>query len=350
MKQRFLAFILILLNQNLSSQVGGEEVYQFLNVATSARQVALGGEVLTLIDDVSQPIWNPATITNEIDRELAVNYTSYLAGINIGSATFAYTPNRQFGTLHTSVKYLNYGTLIGADNLGNETGDFNASDIAISIGYAYNIPWSDFYIGTNVKFINSTIDTFSSTAIAFDIGILYYNPYKPYRFSVVARNMGTQISTFDGTSERLPFEVVAGGSYKLKNVPLRWYLTLDNLQKWQVGVPNPSNSTTDLEGNTTDEEISFLDNMFRHVVVGAELFPESAINLRVGYNFRRGKELQLQNVRTFGGVSFGFGLRMNKFKLNYAYSKYHSASNVSTFSLQIDLGGRNHKSVNVKNF
>ena len=33
-------------------QVGGESIYQFLNVSTSARQVALGGEVLTLMDDV----------------------------------------------------------------------------------------------------------------------------------------------------------------------------------------------------------------------------------------------------------------------------------------------------------
>ncbi|MCH3882350.1 MULTISPECIES: type IX secretion system protein PorQ [Tenacibaculum] len=350
MRTRFLALLFLLFLKNLTAQVGGEEVYQFLNVATSARQVALGGEVLTLVDDVSQPIWNPATITNEIDRELAVNYTSYLAGVSIGSASFAYTFNNRFGTMHASVKYLNYGSLIAADEEGNETGSFNANDIALSIGYAYNIPWSDIFIGTNIKFINSSIDNFSSNGIALDFGVLYYNPYNPWRFSIVARNIGTQISTFNGTSEKLPFEVVAGASYKLDKVPLRWYLTLDNLQKWQVGVPNPSNSTTDLDGNTTNEEISFLDNAFRHVVVGAELFPESAINLRIGYNFRRSKELQLQNVRTFGGISFGFGLKMNKFKLNYAYSRYHTASNVSTFSLQMDLGGRNYKPKRPKSF
>ncbi len=350
MKLRFLVFLLYLFSYSMFAQVGGEEVYQFLNLSTSARQVALGGEVLTLIDDVSQPTWNPATITNEIDSKLAVNYTSYLAGISIGSVSFAYAPNRRFGTLHTSVKYLNYGTLIGADVEGNETGNFNASDIALSIGYGYNIPRTNFYVGANMKVINSSIDRFSSTGMALDLGVMYYSPYKPYRFSAVARNMGRQISTFNGIRERLPFEVVFGGSYQLENVPLRWYLTLDNLQKWQVAVPNPSNSITDLKGNITKESISFINNIFRHFVVGAELFPESAINLRVGYNFRRGKELQLQNVRTFGGISFGFGLKMNKIKFNYAYSKYHSASNVSTFSMQIDLGGRNFKKLKVKNF
>ena len=34
---------------SLTAQVGGGEVYQFLNLSTSARQIALGGEVLTLI-------------------------------------------------------------------------------------------------------------------------------------------------------------------------------------------------------------------------------------------------------------------------------------------------------------
>jgi len=40
----------------MNAQVGGEEVYQFLNLSTSARQVALGGDVLTIVDDVNQPI------------------------------------------------------------------------------------------------------------------------------------------------------------------------------------------------------------------------------------------------------------------------------------------------------
>lgn len=336
MKLRFY-FLCIFISVCVKAQVGGEEVYQFLNVSTSARQVALGGEVLTLIDDVAQPIWNPAVINGNLDKQLAVNYSSYLAGINIGAASYAYTFSRRFGTLHGSIKYLNYGTLIGADENGNETGSFSASDIAVSVGYAYNLPWTNFFIGGNIKLINSNIANFSSSAVAADVGLLYYNEYKPYIFTVVARNIGGQITSFNGTLERLPFEVAVGASFELENVPLRWYFTADNLQKWNVAVPNPSKSTTDLEGNTTQESISFFDNMFRHIVIGAELFPKSAINLRVGYNFRRGKELQLQNVRTFGGMSFGFGLKMNKIKLNYAYSKIHSATNISTFSLQIDL-------------
>ncbi|MGB0880262.1 MAG: type IX secretion system protein PorQ [Polaribacter sp.] len=325
---------------SMYGQVGGEAVYQFLNVSTSARQIALGGEVLTLLDDVNQPIWNPAVINAELDNKLSANYTSYLAGINVGSISYAKVITKRFGAIHGSIKYLDYGSLVGADEQGNETGNFTANDIAVSVGYASNLPWTNFFIGGNAKLINSNISNYTSFAVATDIGILYYSPYKTFSVTLVARNIGTQIKSFNGTVEKLPFKVALGGSYQLEYVPLKWYFTLDNLQQWDVSAPNPSNQTTDLEGNVTDENLGFFNNALRHFVVGAELFPESAINLRLGYNFRRASELKLQNARTFSGISFGFGIKMNKLKFNYAYSKFHSATNTSTFSLLIDLDTR----------
>jgi hypothetical protein len=334
----FLIFFLFSLSTK--GQVGGESVYQFLNLSSSARQIALGGEVLTLLDDVNQPIWNPAVISTEIDNQLSVNYSSYLAGINIGSIAYAKTISRRFGTIHGSIKYLDYGTLIGADEDGIETGTFNASDIAVSVGYAVNLPWTNFFMGVNLKLINSNISNFTSTGVAADFALLYYSPYKTFNFTLVARNVGTQIKSFNGEIEKLPFKVAFGATYKLDHVPLKWYVTIDNLQQWDVSVANPSEQTTDLQGNITSEGVGFFGNTMRHFVVGAELFPESVINLRLGYNFRRAAELKLQNARTFSGISYGFGIKMNRLKFNYAFSKFHSATSSSTFSLQIDLDRR----------
>jgi len=325
---------------SIKGQVGGEDIYQFLNLSTSARQIALGGEVLTLLDDVNQPIWNPSVINQDIDNNISVNYTSYLAGINIGSLSYAKFVSRRFGTIHGSIKYIDYGSLIGADELGNETGNFNASDIAISVGYSINIPHTNFFIGSNIRIINSNISNFSSTGVSTDFAILYNNPYKPFVITFVARNIGTQIQTFNGEKESLPFHLALGGSYKLEHVPLKWYGTIDNLQRWNISVSNPSDKTTGLDGTITDKNVGFFGNAMRHFVIGAELFPESILNIRLGYNFRRSAELKLQNVRTFSGFSYGFGIKMNKLKFNYAYSKFHSAANASTFSLLIDLDRR----------
>ena len=336
LKKYFFSFFLFSIC-SISGQVGGEEIYQFLNLSTSARQISLGGEVLTLLDDVNQPMWNPSVINQDLDNKLSVNYTNYLTGINIGSMSFAKFISRRFGTIHGSIKYINYGSLIGADELGNETGNFNASDIAISIGYSINIPKTNFFIGSNIRLINSNISNFSSTGISTDLSILYNNPYKPFLITLVVRNLGTQIKSYTGEKEVLPFKLALGGSYKLEHVPLKWYATIDNLQKWDISVSNPSDQTTGLDGSVTDKNIGFIENTMRHLVIGAELFPESALNVRIGYNFRRSAELKLQNVRTFSGFSFGFGIKMNKLKFNYAYSKFHSAANASTFSLLINL-------------
>ena len=214
----FLLIFSLFLSLVFRAQVGGERIYQFLNIPTSARQIALGGEVLTLMDDVNQPIWNPSTISSDLDRKLAVNYSSYLAGINIGSVSYASEISRRFGTVHASIKYLDYGSITGADEQGNETGDFNASDIAISAGYSYNFPRSNFYIGANVKLIMSNISNFSSSGIAADLALLYYSPFKPFSFTLVVRNLGTQIKSYNGENELLPFELAFGGSSLLQNL------------------------------------------------------------------------------------------------------------------------------------
>jgi hypothetical protein len=50
---------------------------------------------------------------------------------------------------------------------------------------------------------------------------------------LVIRNIGTQFTTY-GVREKLPLEVIVGVSQELEHVPLRWHLTLENLQQWNV--------------------------------------------------------------------------------------------------------------------
>jgi len=335
---RIIIFIAIsMYSISIFSQVGGERIFNFLNVTTSARQAALGGEVLTLYDDIDQPLWNPSTINKEMDNQLSASYVDFLADISYGSLSFAHLINRRFGTLHAGITYVDYGKFIAADETGQETGTFKARDLAFSIGYAYQIVKSDFYVGTNLKLISSSIENFTSSGVALDVGFTYFNDIKPYIFTAVIRNMGYQITTFDEVRESLPLEIAVGASYKLENVPLQWHVTIDNLQQWNVSTENPSDSQTTIGGDTSNNKISFIGNAIRHVVVGAEFFPDKGFNLRLGYNFRRGRELRLTESRTFAGLTAGFGLKMGRLKLNYAFTKFHPASNTNTFTLNVNL-------------
>jgi hypothetical protein len=68
-----------------------------------------------------------------------------------------------------------------------------------------------------------------------------------------------------------------------------------------------------------------------------ELFPKKAVNFRIGYNFRRAEELRVVDQRNFSGISAGFGLKLNKLKFNYSYSRYTLAEYKSFFGLTINF-------------
>jgi len=320
------------------AQLGGSSTYQFLNLVNSPRQAALGGKTITNFDyDVTQGLYNPATINSDMHNQLAVNFSNYLGDVSYGTAAYAHTWDRRLQTFHFGVTYINYGSFDGYDINGNPTGTFSGNEAALSAGYNYNIPFTDFYVGANVKLITSKLEIYNSIGGALDFGALYIDEDLDFHAAVTVRNLGFQFTTYAGTNEKLPFEVNFGMSQTLENVPLRWHLTFENLQQWPIGVSNPARVQTDLDGNQTEEEVSFFNNALRHVILGAEIFPKGAFNVRLGYNFRRAEELRIEDQRTFSGLSVGVGLKMNKIRFSYTHARYTSASNTSFFGLQIDL-------------
>ncbi|HEY6142444.1 MAG TPA: type IX secretion system protein PorQ [Flavobacterium sp.] len=338
MPKKLLLFFLFSFCALSYGQIGGKYTYQFLNLVTSPRQAALGGKTITIYDnDVNQVHFNPATINPEMDNHLAVNYGSYFGDVSYGTASYAYTYDRHLQTLQVGVNYVNYGKFDGYDENGESTSQFTGSEIALSFGYAYNVPYSDIYIGASGKLISSTLESYNSFGGAVDLGVIFKDEPNDVNWALVVRNIGTQFTTYSGTNEKLPLEILAGVSQELDNVPLRWHLTLENLQQWNISFSNPNQAEQSIDGSTTEKKVSAFGNALRHVIAGVELFPQKSFNIRIGYNFRRGEELLILEQRNFSGVSLGFGLKVNKLKFNYSYSRYTLASNTSLFGLTINL-------------
>lgn len=338
MLKRISTLLIFIFITSTFAQVGGESTYQFLNLVSSPRQAALGGKVITNYDyDVTSGLYNPATINVEMDNQLALNYSSYLGGISYGTAAYAYTWDRRVQTFHIGMTYINYGSFEGYDLNGVSTGSFTGNEAALSVGYAKQLGRSDFYGGFNVKLITSKLEQYNSIGGALDLGLIYIDERLDFHASLVVRNLGTQFTTYAGLNEKLPLEVDLGLSQTLENVPIRWHLTFENLQKWPIGFSNPARATSDLDGDQTQEKVGFLNEVMRHTIIGAELFPEKGFNIRLGYNFRRSEELKIVDQRNFSGLSFGIGLKFNKMRFSYTHARYTSASNTSFFGLQIDL-------------
>jgi hypothetical protein len=320
------------------SQIGGKYTYQFLNLVTAPRQAALGGKPITIYDeDVNQVNFNPAAINVEMDNHLSLNYANYYGEITYGTACYAYTYDRHLQTFQAGVNYVNYGSFDGFDDNGQATTSFTGSEIALSLGYGYNIPYTDIHIGASAKLISSSLETYHSLGGAIDIGAIFIDQRNDVNWALVIRNIGTQFSTYNGVYEKLPLEIIVGVSQELEHVPIRWHLTIENLQQWNIAFSNPVRTESSFDGDSKQEKISFVNNALRHLVTGVELFPKKAFNLRLGYNFRRAEELRILEQRNFSGISVGFGLKMNKLKFNYSYSRYTLAGNTSLFGLTINF-------------
>jgi hypothetical protein len=270
-------------------------------------------------------------------NHLAINYGSYYGEVTYGTASYAYTYDRHLQTFHAGVNYVNYGNFEGYDENGQQTTSFTGSEIALSGGYSYNVPYTSLYLGANAKLISSNLETYSSLGGALDLGAIYIDEQNDVNWGLVIRNIGTQFTTYSGIKEQLPMEIIFGVSQELEHVPIRWHLNLENLQQWNISFSNPVRAESSFDGTSKEEKVSFIGNTFRHVILGAEFFPQKAFNLRLSYNFRRAQELKIVEQRNFSGFSVGLGLKMNKLKFNYSYSRYTLAGNTSLFGLTINF-------------
>ena len=185
---------MLVLSAPIYAQLGGDSTYQFLNLVSSPRQAALGGKIITNFDyDVTEALYNPATINSEMHNQLAVNYSSYLGGVSYGTAAYAYTWDRRLQTFHFGVTYINYGSFDGYDVNGNSTGTFSGNEAALSAGYSYNIPFTDFYVGANVKLITSQLEIYNSVGGALDFGAIYIDEDLDFHAALTVRNLGLNL-------------------------------------------------------------------------------------------------------------------------------------------------------------
>lgn len=343
----FPSFVLTLIFiQMLPGQPGGK-AYQFLEVTNSARIASLGGSAIAVYDnDLNVPYHNPGLLNAEMHHEFVLNYVNYFAGIHYGYAAGA-TKLGSNGTVAGGIHYLNYGKFKGANENGLLTGTFRAADYSVNISYAHSID-SFFTAGITVKSIYSDLEAYHSTAIAFDVGISYHNPEKDFAAGLVFRNTGWQMSSYYmfGEREALPFNIAAGFSQGLQYAPVKFFLVAEHLEKWDLTYESATSSENsshylleDLPGESGFDR--FIDKFMRHIVVGAEFYPNSNLSIRLGYNYRKRQEMKIESKPGMVGFSWGLGVRISKFRIDYGRSLYHLAGGVNYFSLSINIDEMN---------
>lgn len=331
------------------AQIGGRHVFDFMNLSPSARLVSLGGiNISTIDDDINFATQNPALLNDSMHKHASLSFSNYMAGIKYGYVGYSHTIEG-LGSFHTGIHYVNSGEMQGADEFGNLTQTFYANELVWYLGYARS--WQQFRYGANLKFISSTLGPgYNSAGLALDLGGSYKGKEELFMAGLVIRNMGTQLTTYTATGGRepLPFEIVAGISNKLRYMPLRFSLTLTNLEHPNLIFEDPNRQPEfDLGGNEIKPPNQTADRIFRHFVFGAEFLLGKALRLRAGYNHLRRQELRSDNRGGFTGFSLGAGIRTTRLSFDYGYTSYGISSDFNAHQLSLSLNlDRKTESVN----
>jgi len=325
--------------QKTNAQLGGGNTYQFLNIPTSARVSALGGNVLAVKDnDINLAALNPSLLNKTMNNKLTMTYMKYFAGVNMGYVGYAKTIGN-IGSFNAGMQYLNYGTFTRADANGETDGNFTAGEYALNLAWGKELRDSNFSVGANLKSIYSVFEQYKSFGMAADIAGTYYNEKIKFGSALVIKNIGKQLTTStDNTSEKLPFEIQLGLSKRLLHAPFRFSVVYENLEKFKLTYKDTTQKKStfnSISNENTKSKNDFFDNALRHIVVGAEILPTKNISLRIGYNYQRRQELKLATKQGVVGFSFGLGINTSKFSIDYTRAIYHlaGASNYFTFGI-----------------
>ncbi|MEO8587879.1 MAG: type IX secretion system protein PorQ [Flavobacteriales bacterium] len=335
LRRHTLSVFLLLTVLASHAQLGGQTSFRVLDIPSSARSSALGGNYIAVYDnDINLGIFNPALLNRDMSRQVALSYLPYMDGINVGYASYAHHCDSIGTTFSGTMQYVDYGTFKRTDDTGAEIGEFKAGEYVVQIGAAHPVD-SLFSVGANVKFITSNLDTYTATAWAADLGGVFVKRKLGLTVSGLLRNIGYQTSTYTEQREKLPFQVMLGVTYKFKHAPFRLGLMMEQLQKWNLTYDDP-NATVTIDpttGETIVDEPNGVERTLLHAVPSAEILLGKNFMLRVAYNFRRHKELVLPDKPAITGVSFGVGLRVSKIHISYAYSQFNLAAVSNTFTL-----------------
>jgi len=344
MKLKHISCLLILFvsNLNLHAQIGGSRIYNFLSLPASAVTAGLGGDGVALLDaDVSQGFTNPALYNPLQNNRIAFHHAFYYTGIDFGSLSFARSfPKKKF-TLGAGLQYINYGKLPGYNIYGTPLGDFTAGEYALSVAYSQEIV-KNVRAGATVKLVSSFLESYSSFGVAFDAGLVYSDSLGLNSLAISVQNVGRQLSTYSGNPrESLPLNVKIGFVKKLQNAPFRFFVSAQNLQRFDIQYADPeAGKVNPLFGDTASSnaaQSSTGEKIMAHFIIGTELLLGKNLSIRFGYNHLRRQELKLSSRSGLTGFSFGVGLGIKRFRLDYALSVYHLAGAAHQLGISTNL-------------
>ncbi len=297
--------------------------FQFLSVSSDARSGGMADAMTTIHDKSTSLFSNPAGLSRQTEL-FDINFSSneWIAGIKHDAFSLSYSPsNGQFGVFGFSLLNVDYGELQGTMVWDNSQGfidtkKFKPSAFAMGLGYGRALS-DNFsiggqlkkafqYLGDNVVPVSDTskvVESNISNAVAFDFGTIYVTDWNDFTFGMSVRNFSEEAQyAYDGFQLPLTFRIGCSIEvFKLISLSTKTHsllLAIDALHPRSY-----------LQRMNLGFEYSFMD----------------IVSARIGY-------LHNYDQRDF---TFGAGLRLGLFKIDYALTPFGVFDTVSRVSIGI---------------
>lgn len=306
-------FLVCIIFISIRSTSAENQTFIFLRTDVSARAAGIGGGFTTMQNDINAMFYNPATLGTLTTSQASFGYYSLLMDVSAGSAAYGQMIE-DFGMVGAGVRFVNYGDFIKTDENGVAIDQFSALDVAFNVGAAYQLEERLFF-GGNVRFISSSIETYSSSGIAIDFGTHYTLGNNRTALAFTINNFGTQFSSYITTKEPLPLDVKFAVSHRPERLPVTLNLSFHRLNDARDGFSSRLNAFS----------------------LGGEFKIGNYVRARFGYNNQRRQDLKIGSGIGLAGFSMGFGVVYDEFTFDYTTSLYGTVGSLSFITVGMKL-------------
>ena len=340
MKTKLLGILLFSASVSFG-QTGGTHSFPFLDLTYNARSAGLGGDFISVIDDdVNLGIANPSLLNSKMNKDISFSTSLLPGGINHGMLGYGFDLKRIESTMAGYIKYVSYGTIQRTSVNGTSEGTFSPFEMiaGASIGKQINKRIS---LGANLNFLYSQLETYSALGGSVDFAATYRLEEHGFLVTMLAKNIGYQFKGYtQGNRAPLPVEVQLATSYRVKHAPFRITLLAHHLNTWDLTYNDPTLEPTvdPLTGDLVPvKRASWFEKFGRHFSYQLEVLAGKNIDLRIGFDYHRRKELALEQRPGIAGFSFGLGVHFTKFRLDYGFMAYSAAGYGNMLTLSTNL-------------
>lgn len=371
------------LAQNVSGQISTDQLtgqmnvilsaVPFLSIAPDSRAGAMGDVGVATSPDISSQHWNPAKyVFLKNDAGIAISYTPWLRrlipDINLAylSGYIKLDPQQ---AISGSLRYFSLGDILFTNIQGDPQGQFNPNELALDAAYS-RLFTDNFSGGIGFRFIRSDLtgnlidESKAGVSFAADLAFYYQKEIDlsgrdgELAFGTNISNIGTKISYTQSQEESfIPINLRLGGRLTTDLDDYNSISIAVDVNKLLVPTPPIYDEDTNEILHGKDPDVSVPVGMFRSfwdapgvlredgtrsvfqeelheisISTGAEYWYREQFAIRAGYFH----EHMDKGNRKF--ATFGIGLKLNVFSLDFAYLVPFAQNSPLANTLRFTLG------------